>query len=210
MRYAHNVQLELCRRLWPTTSHHHQRLPAAQLYFFSFFFLVVVVVVSLRIHWLAVPSVFSIFILFWLAPYLTHTSRSTWIYFCFFFFPYPFETCHYPNSVIPIAIKKGAKIIKNSSRLGREIPIRDGGRIPAALYIKCRRTDVTHGVGIMKQEHGGDHFYWVFSLSVCCCWPGREEFFVWFRIEIIGRHGALLLRIGRHHLCACRESYVSY
>lgn len=210
MRYAHNVQLELCRRLWPTTSHHHQRLPAAQLYFFSFFFLVVVVVVSLRIHWLAVPSVFSIFILFWLAPYLTHTSRSTWIYFCFFFFPYPFETCHYPNSVIPIAIKKGAKIIINSSRLGREIPIRDGGRIPAALYIKCRRTDVTHGVGIMKQEHGGDNFYWVFSLSVCCCWPGREEFFVWFRIEIIGRHGALLLRIGRHHLCACRESYVSY
>lgn len=56
-------------------------------------------------------------------------------------------------------MKKGAKIIINSSRLGREIPIRDGGRIPAALYIKCRRTDVTHGVGIMKQEHGGDNFY---------------------------------------------------
>jgi hypothetical protein len=95
------------------------------------------------------------------------------------FFSFAFETCHYPNSVIPIAIKKGAKIIINSSRLGREIPIRDGRRIPAALYIKCRRTDVTHGVGIMKQEHGGDNFFLSF-LSVCLfvVVGPEEEFFV--------------------------------
>lgn len=116
--------------------------------------------VSLRIHWLiAVPSVFQ-FLFYFDSPRTSHiqVDRLEFI-FVSFFFPYPFETCHYPNSVIPIAIKKGAKIIINSSRLGREIPIRDGGRIPAALYIKCRRTDVTHGVGIMKQEHGGDNFY---------------------------------------------------
>lgn len=68
-----------------------------QLFFFR------LVAVPLHIHWLAVPSVFQFFIylFFFFTRPVPHTRPSESIDF---FVVVSFETCHYPNSVIPIAI----------------------------------------------------------------------------------------------------------
>jgi len=91
-----DVQLGARRRLWPTTSHHHQRLPAATIF------------LSASGGSASYPlacgafgfSIFYLLIFFFTRP-VPHTRPSESIDF---FVVVSFETCHYPNSVIPIAI----------------------------------------------------------------------------------------------------------